>query len=64
MSNEYKQTLARFEAAVRADEFKGAQRPECHPAIEQEYDEAKRALIRKLQYRQLAADVRANSRDC
>jgi hypothetical protein len=58
MSNEYKQTLARFEKAVRAHAFIGS----CEAIdprrneIQQEYEEAKRALTHKLQYRQLSAE--------
>lgn len=58
MSNEYKQTLARFEAAVRADAFRGSEPLERRHGIEREYEEAKRALVAKLQYRQLAAEER------
>jgi len=51
MSNEYKQTLARFEAAVRAHEMRGTQPPSDIPQIEKEYEDAKRALVIKLTYR-------------
>lgn len=59
MSNGYKQALQRFEDAVRAHEMIGAQHPEDHAAIEREYEQAKAALVRKLQYRALAAEQRA-----
>lgn len=58
MSNGYKAALARFEAAVRADAWKGAQHPGDHDAIEREYQAAKAALVTKLQYRKLAVELR------
>lgn len=58
MSNGYKQALARFEEAVRMHEMKGAHAPEHHAEIEHEYEQSKAALIRKLQYRALAAEER------
>lgn len=54
----YKQALDRFEAAVREHAFLGAQAPEHKAETEREYQEAKAALVRKLQYRQLAAEQR------
>lgn len=58
MSNEYKATLERFEQAVRAHDNRGAQPPGDWHSIDREYEEAKRALVQKLQYRQLAAEQR------
>lgn len=58
MSNEYKQTLARFEKAVRDLAWIGSKHPEEHAAIKREYEAAKRKLVGKLQYRQLAAELR------
>lgn len=55
----YKQALKRFEEAVRAHEMIGAQMPEDHAGIEKEYEAAKAAIVRKLQYRQLAAEARS-----
>ena len=55
----YKQVLRRFEEAVRAHEMRGAQMPEDIPGIEKEYEDAKAAIVRKLQYRQLAAEARS-----
>lgn len=54
----YHQALTRFEAAVRADAWKGAEHPGDHASIERELDEARKALVTKLQYRQLAAEQR------
>lgn len=59
MSNGYKQALARFEKAVRDHAFRGtllniAERED----VEREYEDAKRHLVQKLQYRQLAAEER------
>ena len=51
MSGEYKKTLARFEAAVRADAYRGMAPPEERTQITQELEESRRALILKLQYR-------------
>lgn len=53
MSNEYKQTLARFEAAVRAHAFKGTLTNEQEKReVEKEYEQASHALRVKLAYRQ------------
>jgi hypothetical protein len=52
MANGYKQALARFETAVRADAWKGSMHPEDHPAIERELEAARRALVTKLTYRE------------
>lgn len=58
----YKQALARFEEAVRAHAFRGTlcgdDVDEQYAAVDREYEAAKAALIRKLQYRQLAAEQR------
>ncbi len=43
--------IERFEAAVRADEFKGGGHPNDIPAIEEEYHIAKAELILKLKRR-------------
>jgi len=59
MSNGYKVALARFESAVREHAFIGAAHPEDRLAIEREYEASKTALVAKLQYRKLAAEVRA-----
>lgn len=59
MSNGYKAALKRFEEAVRAHAFKGTQPPGDWPLIDKEYEDAKRVLVGKLQYRQLAAEQRA-----
>lgn len=61
MSNGYKQALQRFEDAVREHAFIGAAHPEDRPAIEREYEEAKRALVTKLQYRALRAEMKEES---
>ena len=58
MPNGYKAALSRFENAVRAHEMRGAQMPEDQPAIEREYDQAKRALINKLAYRQNSRELK------
>ena len=58
MSAGYKAALERFEEAVREHAFIGAKHPAEHALVEREYEEAKRALISKLQYRQLAAEQR------
>ena len=59
MSNGYKQALQRFEDAVRAHEMRGSQPPGDWGGIVREYDEAKAALVRKLQYRApLSEDLR------
>ena len=58
MANGYKQALARFEEAVRAHEMKGAQMPADWDAIDKEYEASKQALVNKLSYRKLAAEVR------
>ena len=43
-----KPIVERFERAVRAHAFKGTQCPEKHPAIEREYEDAKRILLELL----------------
>lgn len=58
MSNGYKAALKRFEKAVEARVFKGAQPPADWSLIDKEYEDAKRVLVGKLQYRQLAAEER------
>lgn len=53
MSNEYKQTLARFEKAVRAHAFIGTLIDHDEKrAVEKEYEEASHAIRVKLAYRQ------------
>lgn len=53
MSNEYKQTLARFEAAVRAHAFIGTLCNADEKAeVEKEYEAASHAIRVKLAYRQ------------
>lgn len=52
MSNEYKKTLARFEAAVRNHEMKGCKHPGEYNAIVKEYEAASHAIRVKLAYRQ------------
>lgn len=61
VSNEYKRTLQEFEDAVRAHEVMGLNPPEEHAGIQRRYDNAKRKLVGKLQYRQLAAEERVRS---
>jgi hypothetical protein len=51
MSNEYKQTLARFEQAVRDHALIGSKRPIERDEIIEEYKKSKRALVQKLTYR-------------
>ncbi len=58
MANGYKQAMLRFEKAVREHEMKGCRHPEEHDEIEREYHASRDALIRKLQYRRLAAEAR------
>lgn len=47
--NAYKKALERFEEAVRADAWKGAQHPGDIPGIERELVAAREALVKKLQ---------------
>ena len=58
VSNGYKAALQRFEDAVREHAFRGTKAPGEVPHVDREYAEAKAALVRKLQYRALAADLR------
>ncbi len=44
LTNEMKEVMERFEAAVRAHETKGAQDPEDHYDIQQDYEAAKAEL--------------------
>lgn len=59
MANGYKAALRRFEQAVIAHYDMGARHPGDRADIQKDYDEAKAELIKKLQYRKLAAEEQA-----
>lgn len=61
MSMEYKQTLARFEAAVRAHALKGCQHAIDQENIEKEYQLSRKLLVDKLSYRKLSRESAIHS---
>lgn len=61
MAMGYKKALARFEEAVRAHDNKGALPPGDWEGIEQEYEDAKRAIVQKLAYREISKGEKAHN---